>query len=79
MIPNLRNMPYDDRLRMLRLPKLESRRLRGEMIEVFKILKGFDDVDSMQLFSLSDVTITRNNGLKLQGRRFRTNIVKKIF
>jgi len=79
MVPNLRNMPYDDRLRMLRLPKLESRRLRGEMIEVFKILKGFDDVDSRQFFSLSDVTITRNNGLKLQVRRFRTNIAKNFF
>ena len=79
MIPNLRNMPYEERLRMLRLPKLESRRLRGEMIEVFKILKGFEKVDSRQFFHLSEVGITRNNGLKIQVKRFRTNIAKNFF
>ena len=49
------------------------------MIEIFKILRGFDDVDSRQFFKLSDVGITRNNGLKLQVKRFRTNIAKNFF
>ena len=79
MIPSMRNMTYENRLQMLRLPTLESRRLRGEMIEVFKILKGFDNVDSRQFFKLSDIGITRNNGLKLQVKRFRTNIAKNFF
>lgn len=79
MIPNLRNMPYEDRLRMLRLPSLESRRLRGEMIEVFKIVKGYENVDSRQFFKFSDVVFTRNNGLKLQVKRFRSIIAKNFF
>ena len=33
MIPELREMPYEDRLRSLKLPSLNYRRARGGMIE----------------------------------------------
>ena len=45
LIPNLKNKSYEDRLKHLDLTTLETRRLRGNLIEVFKIFKGFDDVD----------------------------------
>jgi len=34
---NLKKMPYKDRLMHLNLPTLKYRRLRGDMIEAFKI------------------------------------------
>ena len=34
MIPALRELPYKDRLKSLKLPTLAYRRLRGDMIEV---------------------------------------------
>jgi len=37
LIINLQNMSYTDRLKRLNLPTLKYRRLRGDMIEVFKI------------------------------------------
>jgi len=37
LIINLKNMSYINRLLHLKLPTLKYRRLRGDMIEVFKI------------------------------------------
>jgi len=46
-----RNIDYQDRLRMLGRTTLETRRLRGDLIEVFKILTGFDNVNyGIQIF-----------------------------
>ena len=42
---------YEDRLRYVNLTTLETtletRRLRGDLIEVFKIFEGFDNLDSV--------------------------------
>ena len=40
MIQKLSNISYEMRLREFRLTILETRRLRGDQIEVFKILNG---------------------------------------
>mgnify|MGYP003422120574 FL=1 len=44
MIPNLKNKAYEERLNNLNLTTLETRRLRGDLIEVFKICKGIHQV-----------------------------------
>ena len=41
LIPGLRDMRYEERLKECGLTTLETRRLRGGQIEVFKILNGF--------------------------------------
>ena len=41
-IPGFRNLSYKERLIKLDLPTLSYRRLRGSMIEVFKILNVYD-------------------------------------
>lgn len=40
MIPCLSSMTYEDRLRKLGLFSLRYRRLRGDLIEVFKFVQG---------------------------------------
>ena len=40
LITGLRDHSYDDRLKECGLTTLETRRLRGDQIEVFKILNG---------------------------------------
>ena len=42
--PGLRNIDYLERLKILNLTTLEERRVRGDLIQQFKILKGFDKV-----------------------------------
>ena len=45
---------YEERLRQLKITKLEERRKRGYAIKVFKYLNRFWDVDKDALFSLCD-------------------------
>ncbi len=52
-ITSLRKKSYKERLASLlvNLFSLEKRRLRGKLIECFKILKGFTNIDASKLFS----------------------------
>ena len=65
MIPSLRNINYERRLDRLNLFSLEKRRLRGQLIETFKILKGINNIDYRNIFALSE-NQTRSNGWKLE-------------
>jgi hypothetical protein len=42
-VPTLKNMEYNERLKKLKMPTLKYRRMRGDMIEVFKIINGIYD------------------------------------
>ena len=79
LIPSLRNKPYEERLARLNLFSLEKRRLRGKIIECFKIIKGFTNVDASKLFSIDNSTRTRNNGIKLRRRQVQLDSTKFFF
>ena len=42
-IKRIENLPYEIRLKELQLPTLKFRRIRGDMIEVYKIVSGIYD------------------------------------
>ena len=42
---HLRHMTYEERLRKLRLQKLSERRERGDMIQMFKSVRGYNKVN----------------------------------
>ena len=46
LIPELRDLRYEERQKECGLTTLETRRLRGDQIEVFKILNGYENIDS---------------------------------
>ena len=69
LIPSVRHKSYEERLKELNLFSLEMRRLRGQLIEVFKILRGIDNVDYRNMFQLNEGR-TRNHGWKLELRRY---------
>ena len=78
LIPSIRNLSYEERLKRLNLFSLSDRRTRGDLIETFKILKKIDNIDYENLFEFSH-TITRNNGLKLKGQRFNSDLRRNFF
>ena len=45
LIPELRDLRYEERLKECGLITLETRRLRRDQIEVFKILNGYENID----------------------------------
>jgi len=44
LISGLMGYTYEDRLNILKLTTLETRRLKCDLIEVFEMLKGFDNL-----------------------------------
>ena len=71
LVPEIRAKPYADRLKELGLPSLSYRRLRGDMILTYQILRGNLDVDRT-LLSLSTTRHTRGHEFKLDIHRARS-------
>ena len=85
LVPSLKNLPYEERLRRLNLTTLEERRERGDMIETFKILKNFDKIDPRKFFTLRRDMVERDDGvgrghhLRIFKRRTNTVMNRKFF
>ena len=45
IVPNIKNLAYDERLKSLGLTTLEERRNRGDLIQYFKCVKGLNIVN----------------------------------
>ena len=57
LIPGLRDLRCEERLKECGLITLETRRLRGDQIEVFKIINGYENFDCMARDSRRGPTI----------------------
>ena len=79
LIPSLRHKTYEERISATKLTTLETRRLRGDLIQTFKIINKFDNVDADNYFDSCKDTRTRNNGFKLKSKCFNGNIAKNFF
>ncbi len=73
------DMTYTQRLNYLNLPSLKGRRIRGDLIETYKILNSYTDIDPNNIFSFNTFDKTRNSNNKLFMRHCKTNIRKFSF
>jgi len=73
LLGSLRDKPYSERLRSLKLPCLEHRRLRGDMIEVHKYLHGYYSVQH-PTFIKATTTRLRGHSMKLYKSKYRLNV-----
>ena len=65
MVPGLRNLSYENRLDHLGLWALEERRNRADLLEIFKMYKGFSTIPFERLFEFSTATNTRGHSAKI--------------
>jgi len=79
MIRECRYFNYSDRLKYTGLTTLEARRDRGDMIECFKFLRGYNKTDAETFFRLSGQQRTRGHGYKLEKKRSKLDIRKFFF
>ena len=62
----LKDVPYEERLNIIKLPSLEYRLLRGDMIQVFKIANNFyDPLTTKSIFKFSNNPSLRGHNFKI--------------
>ena len=64
MVPELKNLTYEERLRELKLPSLTHRRRRGDMIYAYKLITGKMNINKEDFLKISQLT-TRGHQFKI--------------
>ena len=79
----MKNLNYEERLRKLKLPILVYRRVRGDMIEIYKIIKGKYDKDVITLVKTAEQSevrhSTKTNTKKIVQLRANTELRRNLF
>jgi hypothetical protein len=82
-IPGMKNLNYEERLRKLKLPTIKYRRIRGDMIETYKIINEKYDPEASNFIKPRDEHIereaSRGNPKKILVQRPKLNIRRFSF
>ena len=81
MISDVQGATYDEKLRDAGLTTLKERRTKGDLIEAYKTLKGFNRVDRPKWFTEvgTDARRTRMTTVSEEGEERRENVLKEEF
>ena len=74
LVPGFDEISYEERLHRLKLPSLQYRRKRGDMIQTYKIMKGFDRIDPAVFFKFLPSQITRGHRFKIHKRQAQSQV-----
>ena len=78
LVESVKHLSYEDRLKKLGIPTLKYRRLRGDLIEVFKIITNKDN-NSNCILTLHKDLVTRGNRYKLYQKHVNYDLRKYFF
>ena len=81
MVPELADMIYEERLRSMGLPTLEQRRKRGDLKQVYKLMRGIEEVyiEKLVLREEFATRATRSHSKKLRNGRCVRDVKKYSF
>jgi len=79
LIPAIKRKSYTECLKACKIPTLRFRHIRGDMIEMYKILSGKYDTAVTPRVNRDYSCITRGNDLRLLKTRFIYNLWKYYF
>ena len=79
MVEGLEGYNYVDRFRILGLTTFETRFLWADLIEVFKILRGFEIWIWIDIFQVTGGGARRGHSFKLFKKRYRLDVGKFKF
>ena len=81
LVKGLKNRPYLERLALLHTSSLVKRRMRGDLIQAYRIMKGIDRVDIKHFFELDDGGgyDLRGHSLKIKVQRSRLQLRQGFF
>ena len=79
MIHWIRNLTYKDKLEHLNLYSLDRRKVREDLIEVLKWVKGFNKGNINKVFIVKEKVRTRINVFKLDKFRYKKDLDKNRF
>ena len=65
LITSLKDKPYGERFKELKLPSLVYRRKRGDMIQMYKIMNNLVRIDRNALFTLPTQSRTSGHRVKI--------------
>jgi len=79
LIPGMKELSYSERLAKMGLMTLEERRNRSDLIEMFKMVKGYSKVSLDTFFEFDTTNRTRGHSLKLKKKRCFTDLRRHFF
>ena len=81
LVKGLYYMTYEERLKALGITTLEKRRIRGDLIQAFRIIKGFDKLNREHFFDFDNCGGygLRGHHLKLKVHRCRLQLRQEFF
>ena len=79
MIHGLEGLTYTAKLAEVGLDTLEKRRLRNDMVEVYKLLANQDNIGSSFFEYDENIMNLRYHNRKLKGKPFKTEIRRNAF
>ena len=78
LVRGISQLSYNERLQALKLPTLQYRRKRGDMITTYKLFHGLIDADPSKFFKLND-NKTRGHKFKIVLNKCRLDVRKNFY
>ncbi len=79
MIPRLKELSYENRLARLGLWTLEERRNRADLLETFRMYKGWSTISFSSMFTENHMSKTRGHSAKINKNRCNLDIRRHFF